>query len=107
MASRGRCGGKVLACMIHHWISNLTPLLMILAAVVFGLIYMESKQEIWYISIYFVFAISAWIGTMVLSIKAIQYGDPEWLKVAPGLLWPSIFFINNNLDEYLEGPMAA
>ena len=106
IASRGRVGGKALAWMIHHWTSNLTPLLMILAAVVFGLIYMESKQEIWYISIYFAFAVSAWIVTMVLSIKAIQYGDRNWLKVAPGLLWQSLFFIDNNLDEYLEGNMA-
>ena len=41
---------------------------------------------------------------MDLSIEAIQYVDPYWLKVAPGrLLWPSIayfFGLDNDLDDF-------
>ena len=101
MISQGKVGGKALAWMIHHWSSNLTLLNLILAWVFFGLYSVGTKQEIWYISIFSIFAVAAWIVTMVLSIEAIQYGVITWLKVAPGWLWPSLFFIDNDLDGYL------
>ena len=101
MFTKGQVGSKVLVWFIHHWVSNMTLINMIITSAIFGALYLGSQKEIWYISAYLVFAVIGWVITMAISIRAIQFSEPGWFKVAPGFLWPSLFFIDNDLDGYL------
>ena len=99
--TKGETGTGLLVGLIYYWSSNMTLVNIILAVVLFSLFYLGSLKEIWYISSYLFFSLIMWVITMVTSFDAIQYCEPGWLKIAPGWVWPSLFFINNDLDGYL------
>ena len=79
----------------------------IVTAVLFSLFYLGSLKEIWYISSYLFFSLLMWVIKMVIGFDAIQYCEPGWLKIAPGLVWPSLFCIDNDLNGYLAREAAA
>ena len=96
----GSLGGKFNGWLIHHWVSNWTFL-----AILYGFYastMLTGGIMSWaYITWLAVFQIVFWILTMMFSYKAIKFGNPEWQKTAPGWIWPSLFFIDNGLDEWL------
>ena len=96
----GSLGGKFNGWLIHHWVSNWT-FLMILYGFYASTMLTYGIVSWAYVLWLAVFQIVFWVLTMMFSYKAIKFGNPEWQKTAPGWIWPSLFFIDNGLDEWL------
>ena len=81
--------GNLLVFLIYHYVSNITPLLIISLIFLFASSSVAPVQ----IALYSTVALLFWYATMANSIEAIHYVDPSWNKVAPGLLKPSIAYL--------------
>ena len=102
----------VLVFLIEYAISNLTPLIFLLGAIVPVLVFLSTPE--WrgltttYLLLYTCHAYFLQVQTMKLSVGAIRHLDPAWEREPLGgyLLWPSVFYWLG-IKEHSEGKRSS
>ena len=98
---------SILVFLIHHWVSNMSIVIIFFVFVLLQKSIFESKtsSNLTYTMIAYAVLAALWEWVKVTnSVEALRYVDPEWnLEPPGGNLCPSLFYVVD-ICEYWEDP---